>query len=276
MKRIESIQPVVNLVFKLTGIRQEFPELDRQAALMMLGRSWWHVLRHHSILEGNFPTTGAAILVGNHHRDGDVYKTFAAVSKTGRLIGRTVVRKSLVDPRPQAKESVKYLELIGDKQDEYNKFSPTRAYTLLGVGAIPILRDNPGIEFFKTCDQVLGTDQLLGIFLQPTRHKDCLLRNLQPGAAFLARLHPDVPVYPIAFSGSPDGRDRMVVLPPFTYSQLLKEFGKTIDTNELTILIADRIAEGLPRRVQIDWRETTRAAEITRLSSPRVFTTIHR
>lgn len=272
MKRIESIQPAVDIAFRLTGIKQEFPELDRQAALMMLGRSWFRVLKHQSILEGNFPTTGADILVGNHHQDRDIDKIVAAVSRTGRLIGRTVVRKSLVDPSPQARESAEYLESIGNKQDEYNKFSPTRAYTLLGIGVIPILRDKPGTTFLHTCDQVINTGQLLGIFMQPTRHEDCLLEGLEPGIGLLAKKYPHTPVIPVAFSGPPDGPDRMTVRPSFTYAQLLKKIGRKITADELTILIADMIAKGLPPRVQENWWQITRTKEIARLKCPRVLT----
>lgn len=249
--------------------RQDFSGTNPVAVGIFIAKSLIHAVFNRSIIEGyHLPGTGPVILTGNHHREEDVYKGCLAGLRDGRLSTRAVMRKSLVDP--DAKESAEYLESIGVKNDDLNtRPSRMRAFVLRGIGAHPILRDNPGLGFVRWGDRVLESGQVLSIFMLPTRNEDCLLRNLQNGPAFFARRHPDVPVYPLAFSGPPDGPDRVVILPPFTYAQKVRESGRGISIEELTVMIADAIVEGLPLRVQQDWRETTRAAELTRLTPPR-------
>ncbi len=261
------LNPVETFYYeKFLGVRKEYSELNPLAVAIFLLTSTFHTVKHISILEGYpLPKSGAAILTGNHHRDADIYKGCILVRHTAHRLGtRAVVRKSLIDP--ESRESEEYLKKIGNKQDDLNKPNPMRAFVLRGLGVIPIPRDNPGHDFVKKIDEVLKSHQISGLFLQETRNEDCLLRNLQTGAAFFARRHPDVPVYPLAFSGPPDGPDKVTALKPFTYAEISN--GEKISVGELTIMIADMIASALPQRVQKDW-ETRRPEEFQRLTPPK-------
>lgn len=251
---------------KILGVRKEYPKLNPLAAGLLIWKSQSYVRKNNCVIEGYLlPSTGAAILTGNHHRESDIYKGVqAARLLAGRLGTRSVVKASLI--HRNSRESKEYLESIGDKQDYINKYSMGRAFVLRGVGVIPILRDNPGHDFVRQGDGVLRSHQIFGSFLQETRNDDCCLRNLQTGAAFFARRHPEVPVYPLAFSGPPDGRDKVTVLKPFTYAEISS--GKKLSVGELTIMIADMIASALPQRVQEDWK-TRRIEEFQRLTSPK-------
>ena len=157
-----------------------------------------------------------------------------------------------------------YLSSIGDKQDPA-EYSRINAYVIKGIGGIPILRHKSGIEYFRTCRQILDSGQLLGIFLQASRDEDGFLRNLMPGAAFFASMKPyrDIPICLIAFS-----KERAMLLEHFTYNQLRETLGREISAPELTIIFADQIAAALPEKSQQDWL-TRREEELKRLTSPR-------
>lgn len=248
------------------GIRKEFPELNPIAAGLLIAKSAIHIRKHHSIIEGYpLPMQGAAILTANHHREADTYKGVAIGRDVGRII-RPVLRKSLI--YPNCEESAEFLLSIGDKQDKLNKYDPLRAFVLRGIGAIGLMRDNPGHDWIRTCKAALQANQLLSVFLQFTRHEDGCLRELQGGAALLMKMHPKIPVYPVALSGLPDGPDKATVLKPFTCAEKEAEYDRELNPVELTMIIADKIAEALPERVQLDW-QTRRKEELNRLTSSR-------
>ncbi|TSC85752.1 MAG: hypothetical protein G01um10147_1096 [Microgenomates group bacterium Gr01-1014_7] len=255
------LEQVEQAYYHALGIRKEFPELNPIACGLMVAGSLLHAGKHHSIIKGHLlPASGAAILTGNHYQEGDIYEACLAARKAGRLV-RTIVKKSLVVEGDY--ESEEYLRNIGDKKNPLD-YSPMKAFVMKGVGVIPIPRDNPGRGFATHCLRIMDSGQLLGIFLQPSRDEEGLLRNLQGGVALFAsaKKYRDVPVYPIAFSD-----DRAIVLEPFTYNQIRdQDYGRDITVAEFTIYIADRIAAALPKKVQDDWK-TRRDKEFLRLST---------
>jgi len=247
----------------LLGIRKEFPELDPVSAALLILRSRLHVLKHRSKLNGSlFPEQGPAIVAGNHQEDADSYKICVQVVKSHRLI-RAVVKRGLVEEG--FSESKDYLKTIEDNTPS-KKYNYRRASVLKGVGSIPVNREDPGRQFLEETDAIIKSGQLLGIFLQPHRYNDCFLRNLQLGAATIARRHPNVRIYLCALSGPPYGEDKLTVLQPFTYAQKANELGRKIGVGELTIMFADAIAKHQPLPVWKDW-QTRRAEELTRLTA---------
>lgn len=237
---------------RVLGIRKEFSGLNPIAAWLLMYGASRYVRKHQSVIEGSLPETGAAIITGNHFQEGDSLKTLYAGKVTAsRLTSRTVVKMSLV--KRGAYESEEYFRSIGKEEGDLDKHSRVKAFALRGAGVIPILRDNPDPGFANLCNEVLRSGQILGMFMQASRDKDCLLRNLQPGVAIFAMRHPNIPVYSIAFSGSPDGPDKISIRESFTYAQKKEEFGRKLSIAEFTILIADTIAEGLPERSRTDW-----------------------
>lgn len=116
-------------------------------------------------------------------------------------------------------------------------------------------------------DAVINSGGLEGIFFQAHRYEDCVLRNLEVGAAVLARRHPDLPIYLCAFSGPPYGNDSLRIFEPFTYNQKKIELGRQITAGELTIMFAEILVQGLPEFSQRDW-ETRREIELARLTAP--------
>lgn len=252
---------------------EEFSGLNPLAVGLLIIRSKKHARKHHSIIEGYpLPTTGAAIITANHHREADTYKGILAGLTVGRII-RPVLRKSLI--YPNCEESAEFLASIGNKQDKLNKYSPLRAFVLKGIGAIGIPRDNPGHDWIRPSKKTLRDGLLLSAFLQLTRHEDGCLRDLQNGAAYLMKKHPDTSTYTIALSGSPDGPDKAVTSKPITYNEKKAEYGRDLEIDELTIILADIIAENFPERPRKHWL-ATREEEAERLRLNRLVSSSRR
>ncbi len=251
------------------GVRKEFvdpnPKAQAAATTLLVARTKFYVVTHRSILSGSpLPKEGAAIVTGNHQRKADSFKGLQHAINTARRLITPVVKLSLI--KEGAIESMAYLESIGAQTEALGEYNPINAFVLRHTGAVGILRDNPGLSFVRTVDKGLKDQRLMAIYLQPTRNDDCILRNLQPGAAYFAKRHPDVPVFPVAFSGPPEEADRAIFMEPFTYAQKVAEYGREISEGELTIMIADSIVPGLPERSQIDWA-TRWSEELLRLNS---------
>ncbi len=259
---------------KVLGVEKEFADpnplaatlLDPIAATLLVVKTRRYIRKHQSVVEGYpLPKKGAAIVTGNHHKEGDSFKALEhAIQTAGRLID-VAVKMSLV--KKGAVESREYLESIDayedDKDDEYN---PIYSFVLRHTGAIGLLRDNPDRNFVRKVHAGLRSGHLIGIYLQPHRYDDCFLRNLQTGAAYFAKKYPDIPVYPIAFSGPPDGPDKATFIEPYTYNQMRDKYGREISAEELTVMTADMIVSELPLASSIDW-QVGRSVELDRLTA---------
>lgn len=248
---------IERLCYRALGVRKEFPELNLLAVTLMIIKTTAYTQTHHPVFGGYpLPRYGGAILVANHQDEGDSYKGFQLGRTVGRVI-RTVARTSLI---AHVQESAEVLARTGHKSDELNKYSPIRAFVLRGVGVIPVVRGAPDRAFIRTFDAVIKSHQLAAIFIQETRVNKGDLRDLKTGPSFFVTRHPDISVYPVGFftEGVNVGR-------PFTYTELLKERGvKKIGMADVTLEIADRIAQLLPERAQQDWI-TRRTEESSRL-----------
>lgn len=249
---------------KILGVRREYSNLNPVAASLLVWRSKLHTRVHRSRIDGYpLPKQGSAIIAGNHQDKTDNYKICIAVVRDAHRLIRAVAKKgSLVRGFSESPEFLKTIE----SGTPPSKYSAMKAYVLKGMGVIPVDRENPSLRFFKETDAVINSGQMLGIFLQPHWYRDCFLRNLQVGAATIARRHPDIPIYLCASSGPPYGKDKLTILQPFTYNQMAQELGRRPDVGELTIMFADSIARFQPQSVQDDW-QTRRPKELTRLTS---------
>lgn len=251
------------------GIREEFPPsvANVVAITLLLATSKFHVWRHKSIIEGveNLPKQGPVILASNHQDEKDTYKISIAVTRSGR-VAQAVIKKGLVVKG--FTESDRYLAEIGALGDNF-KYKRLNAFVMERVGVIPIDREKPDYkEFIEESDKILTTGRQEIMFLQPHRYQDCILRNLQVGAAVLARRYPNTPVILMASSGPPVGPDKLTILPFVTYNGIKASLGrKRIGADELTVIFGDMLAPNLPKTAYNDWLQTTRTAEFNRLTS---------
>lgn len=248
-------------------IKREFPELNRVALGLLVATSMSHVRKNTSIIEGHaLPSNGPAIVVGNHRAEDDNYKMTAVAVRTGRFI-RPILKKGLVVKG--FSESQAYLRSI--EAEESLRYKAVMAFVLRGVGAVPVDREHLDVNLFmRQTRQILKSSQMLGLFIQPHRYEDGSLRYLQQGAAILSMRHPNIPVFPFTSSKFPDGTDRLTIHKPFTYREKVQENkDRRLTPEELTVMIADMIAEGLPEEPKNHWLNEGRDLEIKRLAASR-------
>lgn len=254
------------LPFYLMGFTSGFEGVDPIATFIIGSKAKSYMRKNETVIDGRLPKDGAVILAGNHRDKGDSYKTFMAGWAVGRITTRVIVKASLVDPNGM--ESEEFLASLGNRQEEYSEYDKYTAWVLKRAGVIPHRRDKkPTRDFLRTCDQVINSGGLLGVYMMQTRNSEGLLANLQEGAAFFAKKHPDTLVQPMAFSGPPNGRrDRLTIPRPFTYNQKRDQLGRDISVGEFTVIIGDAIAEGLPSEAWLDW-QNRRPEELARLTA---------
>lgn len=256
---------VESLLYRKLGIRKEFPELNPIAITLIMTAAAKYTNDHQVIFDGYpLPKIGPAFITGNHFAESDIYKATEAGRRARRVI-RPMARRSLIMRGEEAIESKAYLESIGAEDDYSEQFSLIRALLLKDV-VIDVRRDLHEMRVGRRANAVIRSGQLLGVFFQPHRYEDCILRNLETGPATLAKLNPEVPIYIMAFSGPPHGPDKVTTLKPFTYEEKETELGREISPEELTIIMADIAVTELPKSSQKDW-ETRREVELTRLTS---------
>lgn len=261
-------------VFEKTGIRIESKDVKPWAISTLYRLSQAHNFISHPIISGKTPPQdGPVIWIGNHTSNLDSIESFETARRTtGRHI-RTVVKRSLVDPFFQ--ESQKIQDRTG-KSDRFLAkllslpLTYPQARLMRGLGVIDIDRGNPDRTFLKRTDAILDNKEMLGIFLQETRHKNGLLEDLMTGAAIIARRHPDVPIVPLGiWTPLDDGNRRVNIGAAFSYNELLADIPTgRLSIAEVTAAMGDRIAALLSPRAQIHWQQT-RFQELQRLANPR-------
>ncbi len=268
---------LAGIPFRALGFTAGYEDVSPFATAAIGHKVWKYTRRHHPVIVGSLPETGAAILAGNHfdgdadHEGGDSYKTFLAGWEVGRITTRVIVKASLVDPN--GFESAEFLASLGNKEGEFSKYNRVKAWAMRSAGVIPHRRDMPPTrDLRRTADRVLDLGGLLGAFLMMTRDPQGYLHDLQTGAAFFAKKHPDTLVVPMSFSGPPNGEDKLVIHPGFTFNeknnQTKQRLGRGITVGEFLLEIGDAVSIGLPEPQRVAWG-TQREIERTRLTATR-------
>lgn len=249
---------------RFLGINIEYPQTDKKALRALVYASRLYGKISCLQIEGELPKEGAAILVSNHTGNTDIFRGCLACVTTSQRIIRGVARESLLDL------SVKESEEVLKRTGKLGKFDPmtlplvtqTIAFILNGIGAIPVQRgterdSRKDRQFLITCDQVLESSQMLGLFIQETRVKEGDLSNPFPGAGVIARRHPDVPIIPITILNKRFG-NKMIIGELTTYTELAQKEGHKLSPAEVTALIGDRIAQNHHETVRIKWQVVDR------------------
>ena len=202
-------------------------------------------------VEGSLPKDGPALLVLNHSywRDGVVAENLGI--RAGRTI-RALARDTLINP--YLKEETGVLERTGkdaseeDKKPGIGRRVFAKAFVLAG-NPVPVHRGNPGPEFLKKVNEIIGSGQILTVFLQETRTPQDDLSNAMPGAGSLARKFPDVPVYVATITNSQIGLGKLSVKieEPFTYSSLSPD--RKMKTRDVTAHIVELMATQLRKTI---------------------------
>ncbi|MEK7617313.1 MAG: hypothetical protein AAB414_04625 [Patescibacteria group bacterium] len=246
------------LIFKLTNVDPESSGVRGYsvAVFELFAKLDW--LLHRTTYHGLLPTTGPMLMVANHTRAWDIAKGYRVGQRSGRIV-RAFARATLLDPN--LKESEEVRERTGRKNDLLNngpRWIRSRIAAILnGVEAILIDRGGSLAEaraFKERGREALGKGFLTAVFIMETREKSGRIVNPRPGAAYLAKNNPDIPIYPVGFS-----KNAASIGPGFTYNQMIQDpdYGELANSN-FTVLLCDRIADQLPDPIRSDWYDDQR------------------
>lgn len=255
---------------RFLGINIEYKKTNKLALAGLVIISEIYKQATGFTVEGQFPPEGPAIIVSNHTSSTDIFRGCIACIETAHRVIRGVARESLLDPSIEDPKDV--LEETGKTGAFKLMKSPlvtqTIAFVLNGIGTIPIQRGKKrdrikDRKFLLTCDEVLNSGQLLGIFIQQTRVKEGDLRNPFEGAGVLARRHRDVLIIPVSILARHFGNN-MIIGESTTYNQLVQKTGHKLAPIEVAALIGDRIAENLPPSIKERWAREDRPRFLSR------------
>lgn len=184
---------------------------------------------------GEIPKEGPVFMVANHSAaESVIILPYAVATASGRPT-RIVVRDTLLDP--SIEEDPIVLERTGKKEDMLNNKStntmnfPRKLMTNFiqhGGNAIPVHRGSSRSEFFNSVQEAFDDGTIVSMFLQETRTPENDLSNALPGAAFIMKKNPDIPVCLMAMSNvAIDRHDRstwrrpqVTITQPVTYNQM--------------------------------------------------------
>lgn len=254
------------IFYNLVGIRKESPRVKWYSVAVFEIYSKLDNLLHGTTIEGRLPPEGPALVVSMHTRSWDMAKGYSMVKGTAHRLMQGIARESLL--HPDIKESEEVLERTGKKQDFFHHaprfVKEIVAFFLRGIDAIGVPRGAQTLSALRptirTCVVALVDKRIVGIFIQETRVKENDLRDLMNGPAFLARLNPDIPVYPVAIY-SKKRPHKISIGQSFTANEAMvhPNFRSDLDqTIALTLFIADKIADIAEEEVKIDWFEKRR------------------
>ncbi|MBI2020673.1 hypothetical protein HYS94_04630 [Candidatus Daviesbacteria bacterium] len=117
---------------------------------------------------------------------------------------------------------------------------------LQGIDVNPVKRGAKGHDLFPTIRRVrqaIIKGNLVGIFIQETRHKDGSLDDLLDGPAIFAKMFPNIPIYAARIT-PPSHRPHIFRIDqPFTYSEVANDSSNNIESiSDMTSFIGRRIA----------------------------------
>jgi 1-acyl-sn-glycerol-3-phosphate acyltransferase len=178
-------------------------------------------------VKGSLPPDGPAIVVANHSSGLDPAMLTWLGERAGRSI-RIAARDTLLHPEIEEEEEV--LIRTGKKDDLLNTTPGWKRQAMAKVieltgNPIPVHRGKPAPSFFKEVRQTLRSGQMFGIFLQETRSPQNDLSKAMNGAAYIARLNPEVPTYlvgitDIAMTKETFFHPKAFISQPLSYSEV--------------------------------------------------------
>lgn len=249
------------LFYNAVGIRNESDSVKWYSVAAFEVFSGLDRFLHKTVYEGSLPSEGTALVVSMHTSAWDMAKGYTIVKETAHKLMRGVARESLLDP--DLEESQDVLERTGKLDDSFNKLpKPIRqvfASFIKGIDPIGVKRGAKTLGAFRptlrAISETFSQDRMVGIFTHETRRRENDLKNLMEGPAFIARLHHDIPIYPVAI-WSRDIPHRLTVGAPFSAKEAFQhlDFRTDLDqTTALTLFIAERITEIADCRVKVSW-----------------------
>ncbi|MCL5433080.1 MAG: 1-acyl-sn-glycerol-3-phosphate acyltransferase [Patescibacteria group bacterium] len=206
------------------------------------------------IVEGALPEEGPSLTVPNHRKAADIFMLFWLMTKHTGNFPTYVVKDTLVDTdvqeEPEVLERTGKTDVLNSKSSAAVNARKVLAGFIRQFPTIPVHRGQPARDFYSRMDRAFQNGENVIMFGQETRDPKDDLLAVMPGAAFIARRHPDVPVYVMGVSESETGRDIVRVANPFTCNQL-----GTRTVSEIREHVVWAMAERLPIDLRRKWTE---------------------
>lgn len=253
---------------RLVGIRPESEKIKWYSVVLLEGFAKLDRVLHHTTYEGAFlPAEGPAFLVSNHRRMWDIARGYRVGQRSHR-IPVTFAKSTLLDPT--LKESAEVAARTGHKSDILNSDSIWTMRIRHGIAAIckgagaESLTRGGGMkeinDFRKRGKAIITANRITACFVQETRDKEGKLSDPKPGAAWLAKDNPDIPIYFMGIS-----KNRVSIEGPHTFNQLRNDPAYAdLPTKYLIVAIVDKIANLLEPPERNDWYEVQRPQVLSR------------
>ncbi len=205
-------------------------------------------------INGTLPNEGPAIVVANHVSLKDAFLLhLIAILQAQRTISVFANRSRLEKGVSESEEAKagRTQEDVGGIRRSFlrwylNGFNPIP----VDIGGTTPESRRVNMAAFKRATEELKAGRLVGIFPQGHRKPDRDLLDMMEGITTLVKMNPDVPIYPVGFSGTDKGlvgKIKINIGEPFTYRDIPAIYRssrvKTDERSRIIELIADRIAE---------------------------------
>lgn len=251
------------------GIKREYPT-NIVAVATMIGLSRLYGRITGLRVEGHpLPAEGSWIYIYHHLDILDPFRLYCAtLSATRGPDGEQALARN---PRAIAKstlfgipELAKIKERTGKKDilNSNNRLVGALIRVIIGSllygnGHFPISRGTDDHAAKTEINQTLASGQGVVMSIMESRDKTGGLKGIKKGVAMVVKTHPDIPFQLLGISKEPH---RVNIGNPQTYNAIKDERGN-LNLRDLTLLLADGIAELLPEPIQKRWREGERQAE---------------
>lgn len=188
---------------------------------------FFQFVRQQSDMEvnGALPENGAGLVIGNHISSLDPFWAYYLVAETAHRTMRAWAKRSLLDPSYKETAAADVNRTHCDKAGGLIKRFVVAPY-VRSFDLIPATIGGHNVVSIKQTRKAFDHDQLVWMFPQGHRRPPGDLLSFLPGAAFIVLDRPDLPIYPVGFSGTDKGifaPKTINIGKPFTKNQIERE-----------------------------------------------------
>lgn len=235
-------------------------------------------------VNGKFPDKGAGLVISNHISTLDPFWAHCLVAETAQRSIRAWAKISAIDPN---KKETALADIGRTHKDSLGSLGRRliAAPYVRSFDPIPATIGGQNRKALRMTRQALNDNQLVWIFIQGHRRPAGDLLAYMPGAAYILKDYPELPVYPVGFSGTDNGLFAPKVMnvgESFTLTQIREEIPEVADMGEgeqverVGLYMVDRIAQLVEdERHKAAWENGRHLMRTFKLGRERLLRRIH-